>query len=208
MLQILSANATVVKYVFAVALIVMAALLHFGRKRMLRDGSLLKTIAKTGQRFGIWMAMFKNLKSRKSRRIDDSKEFGDTPTQAGDGATQAGDEATQAGDGLARAGDGSAQFGQDAGSAQSGQNRHAPRPSVRLAPFARMDALIIAAFCLTGGIMAFRDLGSFEAPATEYAIEAGESLVFDFGEDQNITTMNWYLKDIDSITFTLESRNS
>ncbi|MCD8398908.1 MAG: phospholipid carrier-dependent glycosyltransferase [Lachnospiraceae bacterium] len=87
-------------------------------------------------------------------------------------------------------------------------DRHAPRPSTPCMPVTRGDVFVMLAFCLVYGVVAFWDLGSMDAPVTEYAVAAGESLVFDFGEDQGITTMNWYLKDIESITFTLESRNT
>ncbi|MCD8335816.1 MAG: phospholipid carrier-dependent glycosyltransferase [Lachnospiraceae bacterium] len=87
-------------------------------------------------------------------------------------------------------------------------DRHAPRPSVPCMPITRRDVFVMLAFCLIYGVVAFWALGSMEAPVTEYAIAAGESLVFDFGEDQGVTTMNWYLKDIESITFTLESRDT
>ncbi|MDO5425275.1 MAG: phospholipid carrier-dependent glycosyltransferase [Eubacteriales bacterium] len=83
-----------------------------------------------------------------------------------------------------------------------------PVPSAGRMPFGWKDFGIPAALCLGYGCIAFWNLGIREAPVTEYPLAAGESLILDFGENPEGTTLNWYLKDYSRCTLTLESGDS
>ncbi len=82
-----------------------------------------------------------------------------------------------------------------------------PEPTEKIMAFGYRDVLWIGGICLLYGCIAFHNLGSRQAPVTEYSLEAGESIVMDFGKTLESGKMNWYLKDSGRKMLALEIRN-
>lgn len=72
--------------------------------------------------------------------------------------------------------------------------------------FSRLDFLLLMAIMLLYGAFALYDLGNRYAPATAYDMVQGDSIVLDFGKEDNISSLSFYIAPQHNRVFTLEGK--
>lgn len=83
--------------------------------------------------------------------------------------------------------------------------RHAPRPSQKGAPFKKTDMLCMSVITLIYACFALYDLGEREAPVSAYEMVQGQSLEFDF-ETKAPVSLAYYIGPWHGRSFTLEGK--
>ena len=71
--------------------------------------------------------------------------------------------------------------------------------------FKKIDFIIILTISLFYSFFAFLNLGNKLAPITTYSLATNNSIVFDFGEDVSVSTLNYYLGYAQNLTLAYET---
>ena len=68
-----------------------------------------------------------------------------------------------------------------------------PMPTKATLPFTKIDWLLMLSITAIYGVIAFCNLGAMKNPETNYTIQAGETISLEFAQDEQPTTLSYYL---------------